>query len=326
MVANEHYDDFAAKLQQELRDDAGVEFGDRVKNKRKRRKVIRKPLNEDFHELWKRIKKKTRYAVRFDTDELIKRASTAVDKMPMINEPKIMIEWAELRIGDEGVETTVSSIRETQATYLSQKPYLPDLLGHLQRETKLTRTTLAEILIKSDRLNDAKKNPQVFISQTTAAIQTELNRLMIEGIQYELLQGPDVAYDETEFAEEFESYEQSLIDVDNSIYDAIEFDSQVEMKFAHDLDKRKDIRLFVKLPDWFKVPTPIGKYNPDWAIVLENDETVYLVRETKGTTDTSQLRPDEQARIDCGEMHFEHLGVDFAVVTSAAQVYAQATS
>ncbi|MCH8031878.1 MAG: hypothetical protein IIB09_08715 [Bacteroidetes bacterium] len=117
-----------------------------------------------------------------------------------------------------------------------------------------------------------------------------------------------------------------MIDVDNSIYDTIEFDSQVEMKFAHDLDKRKDIRQFVMLPDWFKVPTPIGKYNPDWAIVLENDETVYLVRETKGTTDTSQLRPDEQARIDCGEMHFEHLGVDFAVVTSAAQVYAQATS
>ena len=88
-----------------------------------------------------------------------------------------------------------------------------------------------------------------------------------------------------------------------------------------ELDQRSDIKFFVKLPDWFRVKTPLGDYNPDWAIVKENDRKVYLVRETKGSTDPQKLRPDERGKIQCGERHFQRcLGVSYKVVKSANEL------
>jgi len=134
------------------------------------------------------------------------------------------------------------------------------------------------------------------------------------------LKGEGSEYPAEDFPPEFETYEQRLIEVDKSIYEAIEFDSAIEKAFARQLDSRIDIRLFVKLPWWFKVPTPVGNYNPDWAIVLERDETVYLVRETKSSMDKENWRPGEKAKVACGEVHFRYLGVDFAVATSADDI------
>ena len=94
----------------------------------------------------------------------------------------------------------------------------------------------------------------------------------------------------------------------------------MERKFAEELDRREDIKLFVKLPSWFKVETPIGEYNPDWAIVKHFDTTIYLVRETKGTKDFLKLRNAESDKINCGKKHFEALGVGFDVVTSAREI------
>lgn len=105
-----------------------------------------------------------------------------------------------------------------------------------------------------------------------------------------------------------------------SIYDAVVYDSEVEREFAEKLDKRQDIKLFVKLPDWFKIETPLGTYNPDWAILKHDDTTLYLVRETKGTKNFEKLRNAEAEKIRCGRKHFKELGVDFAVVTSAAEI------
>lgn len=152
------------------------------------------------------------------------------------------------------------------------------------------------------------------------AIRRTLQTLMIEGIRYELLQGEDSAYFADAFQPAFESYEQRLIAVDRSIYEAVEVDSQIERAFAEQLDARTDIRLFVKLPGWFKVPTPVGDYNPDWAIVLQRDDTVYLVRETKGSLDLGALPPNQAAKVKCGVIHFKRLGVDFAVATSADDI------
>jgi len=114
-----------------------------------------------------------------------------------------------------------------------------------------------------------------------------------------------------------------LVDVDSSIYDAIEFDSDLEKEFAQALDDRADIKLFLKLPSWFKVETPVGTYNPDWAIVKQQDTDppkLYLVRETKGTKDPMKLRVGEWAKIRCGKAHFDALGVDFDHITSAKEV------
>src|SRR6185312_11135086 len=99
-------------------------------------------------------------------------------------------------------------------------------------------------------------------------------------------------------------------------YDAVAYESEIEREFAEGLDSREDVKLFVKLPSRFLIQTPIGNYNPDWAIVTQDDRVVYLVRETKSTRDLSKLRPDEATKIRCGERHFEALGVDFDVVTS----------
>jgi type III restriction enzyme len=98
------------------------------------------------------------------------------------------------------------------------------------------------------------------------------------------------------------------------------YESAIEREFAQKLDQRQDIRLFVKLPDWFRVETPVGTYNPDWAIVKHDDETIYLVRETKGTKNFLKLRTVEADKVRCGQRHFEALGVPFGVATSADDV------
>lgn len=105
-----------------------------------------------------------------------------------------------------------------------------------------------------------------------------------------------------------------------STYDFVEYDSEIERTFAKRLNERGDIRLFVKLPRWFEVDTPVGKYNPDWAIVKHDSTTVYLVRETKGSRDFRKLRTTEADKVRCGEKHFDELGVPFDIVVSADEV------
>jgi len=112
----------------------------------------------------------------------------------------------------------------------------------------------------------------------------------------------------------------AALQVKNGLYEYVEYDSEVERQFAADLDAREDIKLFVKLPRWFVVETPLGDYNPDWAVVKHDRNTVYLVRETKGTKDFEKLRSSEADKVRCGRKHFEALDVPFAVVTKADEV------
>jgi len=119
--------------------------------------------------------------------------------------------------------------------------------------------------------------------------------------------------------EELISYLTAL-QVKHSLYEYVVYDSEVEKEFARKLDQREDIKLFVKLPSWFEVDTPVGKYNPDWAIVKQDGQALYLVRETKGTRDFLKLRTSEADKVRCGQKHFEAIGVPFAVVVSADEV------
>jgi type III restriction enzyme len=112
----------------------------------------------------------------------------------------------------------------------------------------------------------------------------------------------------------------SALEVNKSIYEYVVYDSNVEREFARKLDQRDDIKLFVKLPAWFKVPTPIGQYNPDWAIVKHDGATVYLVRETKATKDFWKLRTSEALKARCGKRHFDAIDVSFDVAVTADQV------
>lgn len=324
VIANESYDDFARKLQTEIEEECGVEFEGRIANKRERRKAMLVPgwrLNPDFQELWNRIQHRTRYAVTYGTPDLIAKASSAIAQMPDMRTPKLMALKSRVKITDEGVTGELLAAKQLEMEDAGQKT-IPDLLGYLQRETELTRKTLAEVLIQSGRLADVAINPQQFLDQALSALRRTLHQMIVDGIKYEKVNGQ--VYEMLLFEEkEIESYAARMVDVRNGVYDCVEVESEVEREFAEAMSTRTDIKLIIKLPDWFKVETPIGPYNPDWAIVKQSDggdAKLYLVRETKSTREQQKLRPSEWDKIRCGKAHFEALNVDFEHITGAEQV------
>jgi len=181
---------------------------------------------------------------------------------------------------------------------------------------------LVRILKESGRLGEFFNDQQHFMDVVARNIKYELHRLLVDGIKYEKISGggPEAEWEMMLFKnEELINYLNAL-QVNKSVYEYVEYDSEVERQFANTLDQRQDIKLFVKLPGWFQIDTPVGKYNPDWAIIKEGDQTLYLVRETKGTRDFLLLRNSEADKVRCGKKHFEALDVPFAVVVSADEV------
>ena len=329
IVANESYAEFAKALQTEIMDETGVDFSGRTKNVRDRRTASLKEgweLDADFRELWERIKHRTRYRVEYDTDELIRKASEGIrDLMAPVEAPKIVIRKGALSFGEfEEKGLTTSMLSAGEVDVLGEAVRIPDILGHIQRETELTRGTIARILVESGRLVDVTKNPQQFLDRATKEIKKALDDMMIDGIKYEYVAGQE--YEMRLFEDkEITSYVEKMVNTGKSIYDSFPLDSTPEQNFARDLNTREDIKFFLKLPNWFKVETPIGTYNPDWAVVKHptgEEEKLYLVRETKSSLDPNDRRPDENAKIKCGHAHFDSLPtkVDFKVVTSAAEV------
>ncbi|MBL4832224.1 MAG: DEAD/DEAH box helicase family protein [Aliivibrio sp.] len=303
-------------------------FKNRVADARKRRTVkFNKAvqLSDDFKGLWDRIKHRTRYRVHFHTADLITKAVARVKDLPIIEPVKLHMDKAELGLTKAGVDT--DTVLDSRSVDIRAVTVLPDILAYLQKETELTRHTLVEILKQSGRLSDFKKNPQLFMSLVARDISRALHDLMLEGIQYEKVEGQ--SYEMSRIEQDAEGgicrYLSNLYEVQNqdkSLFDYIEYDSAVEQQFAKDLDNNEHVKLFVKLPKWFKIDTPIGPYNPDWAFVTERDEKLYFVRETKGTLDKEERRKKENQKIVCGERHFKALGteVSFDVVTKLSEV------
>ncbi|MCP9471889.1 MAG: DEAD/DEAH box helicase family protein [Nitrospira sp.] len=277
-------------------------------------------LSQEFQALWDRIKPKTTYRVEFETDELVRRAVAAIKRMEKIDAPTIHVAAGQVQVAKGGVITTAVSVAEEQPVYGVRT--LPDILAYLQNETELTRSTLVRILKESGRLADVFQNPQRFLDQVAAILKHELHRLLVDGVKYERLPGtgPEAEWEMVLFKNEELINYLTALQVKKSVYEYVVYDSEVERAFALKLDRREDIRLFVKLPAWFTVETPVGEYNPDWAIVKHGDETVYLVKETKGTRNFLKLRTIEADKVRCGQKHFETLGVPFAVAVTADEV------
>jgi len=277
-----------------------------------RRNVLRKEVvaSPEFQELWSRIKPRTTYRVEFSTDELVTLAVNALRKMPKIEQVEVHFTTAEMQVTKAGVKAEARAVSTERITY---RGALPDLLGYLQSQTELTRSTLVQILKGSGRLPDFFLNPQRFMDEVAATLKAELHRLIVDGIKYERI---------ADFEWQMELFKQdeiinylTSVQVKKSVYEYVVYDSEVEREFAKRLNERTDIRLFLKLPGGFEIDTPVGKYNPDWAIVKHDDETLYLVRETKSTKDFLKLRITEADKVRCGEQHFKALNVPFAVVT-----------
>lgn len=330
VIANESYDDFAKTLQKEIEDDCGVEFKGRIKNKRERTAIIyRKGFEADpkFLEIWENLKKKTTYRVDYKTDELITVASKAIKDLPEIKAPSIRSTKVNINMTDEGVETMYAG--DKVESYNSYSWKIPDVLGYIQRKTELTRSTIQEILSKSDRIGDILINPQLFLDLTTQAIKRTLYDLLIDGIKYHKISGAE--YEMTLFeAQELEVYLNDfsfkVTDSSKTIYEEfVPLDSGVESKFAQDCESSDQIKFYFKLPNWFKIPTPIGNYNSDWALVFEDDKKIYFVAETKDTgtpeVDLAKLSGDEQLKIKCGKAHFNEFDeMEYKVVNKVGQL------
>ena len=330
VIANESYNDFAKALQKEIEEDCGVEFKGRIKNKKERTEIkYRKGFEADpkFLEIWEKIKKKTAYRVDYTTMDLIVAAALAIKEMPEIKAPSLRSTKVSLTMTDEGIGTNYVSDKLESYNAYSWK--IPDVLGYIQSKTELTRSTIQEILSKSGRINDILINPQLFLDLASQAIKRTLYDLMISGIKYQKIGTSE--YEMALFeAQELEVYLNDfsfkVSDQSKTIYEEfIPLDSGVESQFAKDCESSDQVKFYFKLPNWFKIPTPIGNYNPDWAIVFENEKKIYFVAETKDTgtqqVDLSKLSSDEQLKIKCGKAHFSEFdNVEYKVVNKVGQL------
>lgn len=268
-------------------------------------------LSEDFKALWGRIKHKTMYRVQFDNDKLISDCTAALTRDLHITRARLQWRKAEIGIGKAGVKA-----REKEGAYtvtLDEADIeLPDLLTDLQDRTQLTRRTLVKILTECERLDDFKRNPQQFIEQAAEIINRCKRMALVDGIRYQRL-GDDAVWSQELFeTEELTGYLTNMLrDTKRSIYEHVVYQSDTERDFADGLEKDDDVVLYAKLPGWFKVPTPLGNYNPDWAVLVNRDGTrrLYFVVETKSSLFTDDLRNKESAKIECGKAHFKALAV-----------------
>lgn len=277
-------------------------------------------LSPEFVALWDRIKPRTTYRVEFETDELVRRAVAAIKRMDKVEAPKIRVSAGKLEVLKGGIVTQAMSVSEERLS--TDRQPVPDVLAYLQNETELTRSTLVRILKGSGRLAEFFHDPQRFMDAVAHILKYELHRLLVDGIKYEKIggSGPEAEWEMMLFKNEELINYLTALQVNHSVYEYVVYESEVEREFAKRLDQREDIKLFVKLPAWFEIDTPVGKYNPDWAVLKHDNQTVYLVRESKSTRDFLKLRTSEADKVRCGQKHFETLGVPFAVVVSADEV------
>jgi len=266
-------------------------------------------IGEEFKQLWDRIKYRTTFRVEFDSESLIRQCADEIAKKLVVGKARFVFRKSKAEINRGGVQ--MADPTQSTHVYDAQDYQLPDVVSYLQNETNLTRRTLVEIMKRSDRLNDFKNNPQKYIEQVAAIIKHQMRVFIVDGIKYEKI--GDEHYYAQELFKENELYgylSKNMLESEKSVYDHVVYDSDVEEEFARSFELSDDVKVYAKLPSWFKIDTPLGGYNPDWAVLVEMDgqERLYFVVESKGSLFTDALRPTEQAKIDCGREHFKALG------------------
>lgn len=279
----------------------------------------------EFKALWSRINSKSVYVVDFDTDELVQNAIVALDSKLRV--PKIYFKvesgiMEQIKSKDD-LLAGASIVREESAQYSTKisasNNVKYDLIGKLVDETGLTRKAIVRILqgIQQPVFNQFKDNPEEFIIRAAAIINDEKATAVIQHITYNALEdryGTDIFTEPTIKGK----LGMNAMKAKRHMYDHIVYDSTNEQKFAEQLDTNKDVAVYVKLPSGFYISTPVGKYNPDWAIAFYEGTVkhIYFVAETKGTLDTMKLNhitPTEQAKIDCAKAHFKAISTDDVV-------------
>ncbi|WP_125754399.1 restriction endonuclease [Lacticaseibacillus baoqingensis] len=284
-------------------------------------KVVKEALADDFLELWNKIKYKTTYKINFDSDKLIRYAARGNESFDGIDSiqthkgtylyKKGIVEMSQA--GIEADESTESSVRvATRGAYK-----LPDIITFLQNETSLTRKTIVAILQSVNNLDSFKNNPLSYMNQAAKIINAIKNQLIVDGIEYTRTNDE---YEQKLFTTEtlnaYLGEKGNAVKADETkhktVYNYVVTDSTIEKEFARKAEKDENVKFYIKLPDWFKIRTPLGPYNPDWAILYEKDDEqhLYFIVETKGDVSFEQLRPHERAKILAGEKHFKAVDTD----------------
>ncbi|WP_457607792.1 type III restriction-modification system endonuclease [Nitratifractor sp.] len=275
-------------------------------------------LSEEFKALWDRIKYKTTYRVRFDEEALIKECARQMREGIVVGRPRIRYTKTGVEIGRGGVGADV--VEESTYLYGGDAIELPDIVGFLQNETNLTRKAIVSILLQSGKLEQFKHNPQKFIEQTLQIIRRTMRSFIVDGIKYTKI-GEESYYAQEIFEEkELVGYlNQNLQESQKGVYDYVIYDSEIEKNFALSFESNPAVKVYAKLPNFFKIDTPLGSYNPDWAVVIEHEgrDKLYFVVESKSSLFSDDLRAGENGKIACGKAHFEALdtGVTFMKAT-----------
>ena len=266
-------------------------------------------LSPDFITLWNKIKQKTIYTINMDMDKLKKEAIEKIKDMPRIKANKISAQINEVDITKQGVIDVNCKVRDLASIDEFEKTTYPDFIRRLQDSTGLLRRTIIDIISNSGRLKDFYINPEEWIKEVAKILISVKKENLTDGIKYERVDD----YYEQDFIfndEELYGYKDcNILEIKKrkNIYDHVIYDSQIERDFAIEAEKNDDVKFYAKLPSRFKIDTPIGNYNPDWALVLNTDEgeKLYFVVETKGTDILEDLKPSERRKIECGKKHFE---------------------
>ncbi|ENH01207.1 type III restriction-modification system endonuclease [Escherichia coli] len=260
-----------------------------------------------FNELWKRIKYKTVYKLDFSEEKLVEACAKSIEEMPAVDKATLSFSKAVITKDRSGLDVKVLANGTTTSVIEVSGQQLPDLLSVLQDKTGLPRRSLVQILKESGRINDFIKNPNSFIKEVITRINYVKSLSIIDGIKYYPISSEN--YAQSLFNEkELTGYTRRMFKAGNkSLHEYINVDSDIEREFAKDLEMQEEVKLYTKLPNWFKIPTPLGNYNPDWALVINKngEDNIYFVVETKSNLLT--LRDNESGKIKCGEAHFESL-------------------
>lgn len=268
----------------------------------------------EFKALWSRINSKSVYVVDFDTDELIRNAISSLDSKLRVS--KIYFKVQEGAMEDikskEDLATGNAFVKDTSGTYqrtvTASSNVKYDLIGKLVDDTGLTRKAIIQILqgIQPAVFNQFKDNPEEFIIKAASLINDEKATAIIQHITYDVM---DEKYDTDIFTDPTIKGRLGVnaMKAKRHLYDHVVYDSTNELEFATELDSNKDVAVYVKLPDGFYISTPVGHYNPDWAIAFYEGTVkhIYFVAETKGSMNSMQLRLIEESKIHCAREHFK---------------------
>ena len=322
VVANESYADFSRKLQTEIEEETGIKFSGRIKNRDNRRAVRfqkSRALDPAFKELWDRINHKTTYRVAIDIEKLVTEAADELAQVtisrPHIAETKVLINSMNNDSGFMVRETNFNAyaVRQTEVK-------IPNLLADIQRRTQMTRRLIFDVLDKAQMFHAILVNPQQVIDEVVRAINRAKQRLAVDGIRYHKTgECYDMALFENDELQAYlydaamKSGAIAVTEHAKTIYDYVTVDSEVEREFMQSLEDNASVKFYIKLPSWFKIDTPVGKYNPDWAVAFGGDRRIYFVAETKGSDNINDnhLSANERSKITATQAHFATLGVRY---------------